>query len=80
MGPTSKKNENDEKQKGIRKDQNGIRREIERNFLNFFSSSLLSQIHENLSIRIRRDKHGKCSTRRELRMSTKITGFRRISM
>ena len=34
MGPTSKKN--DEKQKGIRKDQNGIRREIERIFLNFF--------------------------------------------
>ena len=34
MGPTSKKN--DEKQKGIRKDQNGIRREIERIFKNFF--------------------------------------------
>ena len=34
MGPTSKKN--DEKQKGIRKYQNGIKREIERIFFKFF--------------------------------------------
>ena len=41
----------------------------------FFFINIISQILEFLSVRIRRDKHGKCSTRRELRVSTRNTRF-----
>ena len=44
-------------------------------FLSFFYSNLSSQIHENLTVEIRRDKHEKCSTRRGLRVGTRNTRF-----
>ena len=44
-------------------------------FFSFFFSNLLSQIHGNLTVGIRRDKHEKCSTQRGLRVGTRNTGF-----
>ena len=44
-------------------------------FFFFFAFLLSSQIHENMRVGIRRDKHEKCSTRRGLRMGTKNKGF-----
>ena len=43
----------------------------------FFFYLLSSQIHENLTVGIRRDKHEKCSTRQGLRVGTKNKGFHR---
>ena len=43
----------------------------------FFSFIRFSQIYENLTVGIRRDKHEKCSTRRGLRVGTKNKGFHR---
>ena len=42
----------------------------------FYLLNLLSSIPEFLTIGFRRVKHEKCSTRRELRVGTKNTGFR----
>ena len=47
------------------------------NFFKNFLSSFLSQIHENMTVGFRRDKHEKCSARRWLRVSTRNTGFHR---
>ena len=68
------KNKNKMKAKGRRA------RRPERFFLIFFSfyfSNLISQIYENLTVGFHRDKHGKCSTGRGLRVSTKNPGFHR---
>ena len=47
-------------------------------FLKFlFFSNLSSQIYENLTVGIRRDKHKKYSIRRGLRMGTRNTRFHR---
>ena len=46
-------------------------------FFSFYSLSLPSQIHENLTVGIRRDKHEKCCTRRGLRVGSKNKGFHR---
>ena len=57
----------------------GSERGEERNvFFSFYFSNLLSQIHEFLIVRIRRDQHEKCSTRRGLRVSTRNTRFHRV--
>ena len=54
---------------------------IERRFFYFFFLLLvLSQIHENLTVEIRQDKHEKCFTRRGLRVGTKNKGFHREFM
>ena len=42
-----------------------------------FSFIRFSQIYENLTVVIRRDKHEKCSTRRGLRVCTKNKRFHR---
>ena len=78
MGPTLKKQTNKENNKP--KEADGERAwEVSESFcffLIFFSSiSFLSQIHEFLTVRIRRDKHEKCFTRRGLRVSTRNTRF-----
>ena len=46
-------------------------------FLKKILLNLLSSILEFLTVRIRRVKHGKCSTRQGLRVSTKNTRFHR---
>ena len=56
-------------------ERNGERRE--NFFKNYFLFSFLSQIYENLTVGIRRDKHEKCSTIRGLLVSTKNTRFHR---
>ena len=74
-----------EKEKKKKKKRNIIVRNSEmdrtkfekRSFLIFFLFSFLSQIHENLTIGNRRDKHEKCSTRRGLHVGTRNTGFHR---
>ena len=57
-------------------DREAERREV-RDFFSFFFFLLSSQIHENLTVGIHRDKHEKCSTRRGLRVGTKNKGFHR---
>ena len=74
MGPTSKEKKNNKRQK---LKEAGITDSL----LNFFFFSffflllVLSQILEFLTVRIRRDKHEKWSTRRGLCVSTKNMGF-----
>ena len=46
-------------------------------FCFYFILRFFSQIQGKPSVRIRRDKHGKCSTRRGLRVSTRNTRFHR---
>ena len=77
VGPTKKKIKQNIKGKLSNGNDRG-RRERERvmRFLFFyFSSSLLSQIYENLTVGFCRAKNEKCSTRRGLRVGTKNTGF-----
>ena len=80
MGPTSKEKEKKIKVKNLKK-QNEMkesRTELrEFFFFSFFLLLVLSQIPEFLTVRIRRDKHEKCYTRRRLRLGTKNTGFHR---
>ena len=61
MGPTSKKNKN---KKEVRCEMVGrtLRGREKREVFNFFSFLGFSQIQGKSSVRIRRDKHGKCST------------------
>ena len=78
MGPTSKKKDKTKRETKERMD--GRQNEGDTEFFFFFLKflySLLSQIHENLTVGIRRDKHGKCFKRRGLRVSTRNTGFYR---
>ena len=76
MGPIKKKT----KQTMKRKEEDGIGNveNLRESILVFFFFSILfSQIHKNLTVRICRDKHEKCSTRRGLRVGTRNTGFHR---
>ena len=79
MGPITKKKKNTNKQK--LKEKAGreiIRPAVEiKIFYFFYFQNFLSQIHEFLTVRIRRDKHGKCSKRRGLRMNTRNRRFHR---
>ena len=75
MGPTKKKKDKtkNEKEGSRRNWQCG---EFERDYFSFFFFSIrFSQIHKNLTVRIRHDKHEKCSTRRGLCVGTRNTGF-----
>ena len=70
------------KNKKMKFKTNGMTEEMQRKrvgevILIFFLLLVLSQIYGNLSVGFRRDKHGKCSTRRGLRVSTKNTRFHR---
>ena len=76
MGPTFNFN----KKKLIKQKQlNQFRRTegqtVRKNFKFLFLFSFLSQIYGNLTVGFRRVKHEKCSTRRELRVGNKNTGF-----
>ena len=80
MGPTPKEKKKKKMQKQNDGNQNGSERErgCRVIFFNFFFLLLgFSQIQGKSSVRIRRDKHGKCSTRRGLRVSTRNTRFHR---
>ena len=74
MGPTSKKKHEKEFEVGRGRTETACTQKM---FLIFLFSNLLSQIYENLTAGIRRDKHEKCSTRRGLRVSTRNTRFHR---
>ena len=80
VGPTSK--EKEKKNKMMKFKTNGMMEdgqpEAKDLFFCFYSIVFLSQILEFLSVRIRRDKHGKCSTRRGLRVSTRNTRFHQV--
>ena len=69
--PLLKKKEYNKALEFRRTEVNGVREVFNFNF----SFLLSSQIHENLTVEIRRDKHEKCSTRRGLRVGTKNKGF-----
>ena len=74
MGPTHKEKEKENKKIKI-KTLNENRRLTEgcpkKNFFLVFLLLVLSYIFEFMSVRICRDKHGKCSTRRGLSVSTR---------
>ena len=76
VGPTSK--EKEKKNKMMKLKTNGMmedgRGSVEGEIILFFSLSFF-KIYENLSVGFRQDKHGKCSTRRGLRVSTRNTRF-----
>ena len=76
MGTTSKEKEKKNLKKQMKESQT---EDFEKKiiFFSFFFLLVLSQIPEFLTVRIHRDKHEKCSTRRGLRVSTKNTGFHR---
>ena len=74
MGPTyKKKDKSKNKMEKLSECMKGDGREEE--VLIFFILFILSQIHENLTVGFRRDKHEKCSMRRGLRVGTRNTGF-----
>ena len=77
MGPTSKGKKI--KDKNLKKQMKESRTAFEKKifFSFFFLLLVLSQILEFLTVKIRRDKHEKCCTRRGLRVSTRKTGFHR---
>ena len=64
-------------QNGWEDEQTGESVEEREKIFNFFLSSFLSQIYENLTIGFRRVKNEKCSTRQGLCVGTKNTGFHR---
>ena len=75
MGPTKKKTKQTMKMKEA--DGIGSVENLREYFRFFFLSIRFSQIHKNLTVRIRRDKHEKCSMRRGLRVGTRNTRFHR---
>ena len=78
MGPTSKEKEKKIKDKNLKKQMKDGQKAFEFFFsFHFFLLLVLFQIPEFLTVRIRRDKHEKCSTRRGLRVSTRNTRFHR---
>ena len=79
MGPTwEKKKKKKTQTKSLLSFIQGDKQTAEMKVLKFFFSiSFISQILEFLTVRIRRVKHGKCSTRRGLRVSIRNTRFHR---
>ena len=77
--PYQKKKKKKIKDKNLKKQMKDGHKAFEIFFFTFYFFLLLvlSQIPEFLTVRIRRDKHEKFSTRRGLRVSTKNTGFHR---
>ena len=76
MGPTSKKKQKlKKKQKEALEQTCRWRTKSKKEKKNIFLFLLFkfSQIYENRNVGFRRDKHGKCSTPRGLRVSTRNT-------
>ena len=78
MGPTFNFNKKKKKKQKLFKSVHEQRGSNEgERFFNFSLLNLLSSIHGVPTVRFCRVKHEKCSTRRDLRVGTKNTGFHR---